>query len=274
MAVPPKKKFDIYNKTQDAILKNVSKYAQQARRAIFCLIEDKSGLHPFGTKLLMELWHEQPDEWKRKWIAAANGDSRNLNAKDDLAVSASLPDNPQKTRGALYRGSVPAKLRCKVDLLNEKEARVWLMPELYKDLAESGINVSRINWGDESHRPRCWADDVVDWTWITNIAHSQKNKLPVKIVEVLRKTIKNRLGFLSIDPEKHIEDESIDSEAKQRKMKFHKNNKLLAPPEIETPKNEGFVEVKAENMEWDIVELSHNEMLPQFIRQSVIVRSY
>ena len=81
-------------------------------------------------------------------------------------------------------------------------------------------------WGDENFHPKCWADEIVEWSKVSNLAHPQKQKLDIPSVKVLHATIKKRLEQKGIDPKKHI-DEKNDKNVEERKKKtrgLHKNN--------------------------------------------------
>ena len=55
------------------------------------------------------------------------------------------------------------KLPFPVNLLTEKEAGAWLLPELKKDLVENGSKpFNRILWGDEKFWPKCWAEALAE----------------------------------------------------------------------------------------------------------------
>ena len=120
------------------------------------------------------------------------------------------------------------KLPFPVSLLAESEARAWLLPELKKDLVENGSKpVTRIFWGDEKYRPKCWANDLAEWKTVSNISQAQKNKLQVPIVRVLKATIRNRLMQKNINPDEHVDDTGDNKEKERRKMMsrgWHKIN--------------------------------------------------
>ena len=137
MAVPPKKPFLVYSKALEAATKAVAKYSQQSRRSVLLVVEDQNGHHPFGTKHMLRLWNEDED-FRLKMCGEGRKDTRDLNSEDQVVVGETLPRNPSETTAVLYKGSAPAKLRCKVDLLSEKEAQLWLMPDLKKELAKKG----------------------------------------------------------------------------------------------------------------------------------------
>ena len=233
MSGPPKKSFANSQQMLKAALKAINKYSQGSRRGFLLLVEDNTGLHKFGTKHLAEKFVTttlcEPCNDNKSWTEAARADTRDLNSEDNDDVNVAAPTSiPEKDFIAImYENNEIPKLPYDVDLLSEKEARAWILPELKKDLVENGSRpVNRIVWGDENFHPKCWADDVVEWSKVSNLAQPQKQKLDIPIVKVLHATIKKRLKQKGIDPKKHI-DEKNDKNVEERKKKtrgLHKNN--------------------------------------------------
>ena len=198
-----KKSFAQSQQMLKAALKTINKYSQSARRGFLLLVEDNTGLHKFGTKNMAEKFVattlcDQCSEIK-SWSAAARADTRDLNSEDveEAIVAAPLDKDVIAT---MYETNEIPKLPYDVDLLSEKEARAWILPELKKDLVENGSRpVNRIVWGDENFHPKCWADEIVEWSKVSNLAHPQKQKLDIPIVKVLHATIKKRLQQKGID---------------------------------------------------------------------------
>ena len=86
-------------------------------------------------------------------------------------------------------------------------------------------------------KPKCWANDLADWSLITNICHPQKNKLKVEIVKVLQESIRNRLVQKGItDPDKHV-DKNSDASIALRKEKFRGMTKKKTQTETQANEN-------------------------------------
>ena len=138
----------------------------------------------------------------KSWTAAARADTRDLNSEDieEATVAAPVKNLDKDVIATMYETNEIPKLPYDVDLLSEKEARAWILPELKKDLVENGSKpVNRIIWGDENFHPKCWADEIVEWSKVSNLAHPQKQKLDIPIVKVLHATIKkdyNKKGLI------------------------------------------------------------------------------
>ena len=233
-----KKSFAQSQQMLKAALKTINKYSQSARRGFLLLVEDNTGLHKFGTKNMAEKFVattlcDQCSETK-SWTAAARADTRDLNSEDieEANVAAPVKNLDKDVIATMYETNEIPKLPYDVDLLSEKEARAWILPELKKDLVENGSRpVNRIVWGDENFHPKCWADDIVEWSKVSNLAHPQKQKLDIPIVKVLHATIKKRLQQKGIDPKKHV-DEKNDKNVEERKKKtrgIHKNQSVIIP---------------------------------------------
>ena len=104
------------------------------------------------------------------------------NSDDVVEVAAKAPISNHILADVYMGGDVP-KLPFDVDIMSEKEAADWILPELKKDLVENGAKpVSRIIWGDPKMHPKCWADDVVEWGKVTNIRKSQKINLVFQLL--------------------------------------------------------------------------------------------
>ena len=232
----PKKSFAKYQQMLKSALNGITKYSHNSRRGFILIVEDNTGLHKFGTKNLVEKFTKTKNciicEKDDTWEEVARLDTREMNSEDigDVLEAAPKIGDNMDILASLYEANEVPKLPFAVDILTEKEAGAWLLPELKKDLVENGSKpVSRIGWGDEKFRPKCWAEDLAEWTTVSNISHPQKNKLKVPIVEVLKATIKNRLKQKNINPDDHV-DSNLDKKKEKRKMMargLHKAKKDL-----------------------------------------------
>ena len=208
MAGQPKKSFNVYQNTLKAGLTAMKKYSDTSRRGFLVIVQDNTGLHKFGTKNLVEQFQKTKScQACCGWEDAAKVDTKDLNSEnsDDISDVSAKASISNHILADVYMGGDVPKLPFDVDIMSEKEAADWILPELKKDLVENGAKpVSRIVWGDPNMHPKCWADDVAEWEKVTNIRKSQKNKLGVPIVDALKATIKNRLRQKGIDPKEHI----------------------------------------------------------------------
>ena len=67
--------------------------------------------------------------------------------------------------------------------MSEKEAGNWILQELKKDLVKMDPDPSlELLGGDPKFHPKCWADDLAEWSTVNKICHPQKLKLKVPIV--------------------------------------------------------------------------------------------
>ena len=94
---------------------------------------------------------------------------------ENVLVTAPQLSNQENLISSLYDAAEVPKLPFGVDLLSEKEAGAWLLPELKKDLVENGSKpVNRIAWGEEKFHPKCWADDLAEWGKVSNMSSSKE----------------------------------------------------------------------------------------------------
>ena len=226
-----KKSFASYQQMLQSTLKSLAKYSKSSRRGFILVVEDNTGLHTFGTKNLKSkfLKTQKCSECNKdeSWTAAARHDTLDLNSEDTENVEETAPKvgDDRNILASVYEANETPKLPFHLDLMAEKEARSWLLPELKKDLVENGSRpVNRIIWGDPKFKPKCWADDLAEWCSISNICHPQKNKLNVPLVKVLKATIANRLRDKNLDPKQHV-DTNIDKEKEKRKRMARGNPK-------------------------------------------------
>ena len=189
MAAPPKKSFNSYLNMLKSGLQGMKKYYDNSRRGFIVIVEDNTGLHKFGTKHLVDKFTSTKSceacECDDSWESAAKIDTKDLNSEalEDVTNVAAKASSTGNILASIYDDSEVPKLPFDVDIMSEKEAGNWILPELKKDLVENGSRpVSRIAWGDPKFHPKCWADDLAEWSTVTNICHPQKNKLKVPIV--------------------------------------------------------------------------------------------
>ena len=91
--------------------------------------EDSSGFHNIGTKNLLDKFKSHNDEaWKR----ASNLDTLFLNSCEDHEVRSVAPEQTgaENIISATYAGSQPALLETKLELMNEKESRKYIVTEI------------------------------------------------------------------------------------------------------------------------------------------------
>ena len=218
-----KKSFASYQQMLQSTLKSLAKYSKNARRGFILIVEDNTGLHTFGTKNLKSKFSKEQkcSECSKdgSWADAARLDTLDLNSEDleDVEKTAPKVGDERNILASMYEANETPKLPYDLDLMAEKEARTWLLPELKKDLVENGSRpVNRMIWGDPKFKPKCWADDLAEWCTVSNICHPQKNKLNVPLVKVLKATIENRLRDKNLDPKQHV-DSNVDKEKEKRK---------------------------------------------------------
>lgn len=254
MAAPAKKSFNAYQNMLKSGLKAMKKYSDHSRRGFILIVEDNTGLHKLGTKHLLEKFNSTKsceDCQNMTWESASKLDTKDLNSEDieDVSDVAAKASSTGDILAGIYGDAEVPKLPFDVDIMSEKEAGNWILPELKKDLVENGSRpVSRIAWGDPKFHPQCWADDLAEWSTVTNICHPQKQKLKVPIVEILKATIKNRLRLKGIDPKDHVEKncDQIKAIRKQKARGFHKAKKNI---QIDSNENGGDVPVHDELQE-------------------------
>ena len=79
----------------------------------------------------------------------------------------------------------------KLAIMNDKNCRAWLVPQILMDLVESGKAPKRfVKWGDPQCRPSFWPEDLAKWETISNPAHPQKVKWDLPMVEIMKGKIK------------------------------------------------------------------------------------
>ena len=235
MECQQKKSFASTQNMLKSALNGMSKYSKHARRGFLVIVQDNTGLHRFGTKNLVDRFLESKSCANcvilQSWEDAAREDTKNLNSEEAEEAFNAAPaavDGPDILANLYQVNDVP-KLPFAVEIMSEKEAGAWLLPELKKDLVENGSKpVNRINWGDEKFHPKCWADEIVPWHKVSNICHPQKIKLDVPICEALKASIKKRLKQKNIDPNQHIDEKADPIKAKRKKMVrgIHKSNNV------------------------------------------------
>ena len=165
----------------NSALKGLDKYSKTARRGFLLIVKDNTGLHRFGTKNLVLKFSKSQDchscQEEESWEEAARNDTKDLNSEDleNVHVTAPQLSNQENLITSLFDAAEVPKLPFDVDLLSEKEAGAWLLPELKKDLVENGSKpVNRIAWGEEKFHPKCWADDLAEWGKVSNMSSSKE----------------------------------------------------------------------------------------------------
>ena len=274
--VGQKKSFAVnQNKLQKSI-KNLTEYSKNSKRPFLLLIEDNNGFFHVGTKKLVEKYFGTKNcetcKSEITWEDAARQDTLDLNDEDEKKSSEVAPIEAKdgNVLASVYLNNEIPKLPFPVNILSENEAATWLLPELKKDLVEQGkIPKNRMAWGNEDFHPKCWADDLVEWKYVSNISHSQKNKerFAVPLVEVLKATIKNRLELKDIDPKTYILDNSDDKKAlKKKKYRgMHKPDLVEPVPtvneieEIDLPVVTVIEELVEDNIGDDVLNNSMND---------------
>ena len=177
-----KKSFASTQKMLKSALNGISKYSKHARRGFLIVVEDNTGLHKFGTRNLVTKYLETKCcsrcSQEKSWEEAAMEDTKNLNSEESSDAVNVAPEtlDGQDILANLYQNNDIPKLPFPIDILSEKEAGAWLLPELKKDLVENGSKpVNRIIWGDEKFHPKCWADDIIPWEKVSFVIH-RRNK--------------------------------------------------------------------------------------------------
>ena len=111
-------------------------------------------------------------------------------------------------------------LPCPVDLMNQAQLLAYIVPQIKLDYIEQGLPpMSKIPWGDATFKPKCWADDVWEWSKIGNIRQKQQNKPEngATIPDVLKASIKNRLMEKNINNvDAHVSSDFTDILKKNR----------------------------------------------------------
>ena len=246
-----KKSFASTQKMLKSALNGISKYSKHARRGFLIVVEDNTGLHKFGTRNLVTKYLESKCcsrcSQEKSWEEAAMEDTKNLNSEESSDAVNVAPEtlDGQDILANLYQNNDIPKLPFPIDILSEKEAGAWLLPELKKDLVENGSKpVNRIIWGDEKFHPKCWADDIVPWSKVSNICHPQKVKLDVPINVALKASIRKRLEQKNINPDEYVDEKADQKKAKRKKLVRGIHDKKVTedvPIDIvteETPVNE------------------------------------
>ena len=98
--------------------------------------------------------------------------------------------NSENVLASVYNASEIPLLENRLELLNEKQARRYIVPQIIRDICErTGKLVSKVKWGDASFEPSFWANDLAPWSQVTNIAHPQKTKFGTCTSEILKEGI-------------------------------------------------------------------------------------
>ena len=219
-----KKSFASTQNMLKSALNQIAKYSKHARRGFLVVVEDNTGLHKFGTRSLVKKYLDtkccQSCSQDNSWEDASMEDTKNLNSEESTDAVSSAPVSVvgQDILANLYKNNDIPKLPFPIEILSEKEAGAWLLPELKKDLVENGSKpVNRIIWGDEKFHPKCWADDIVPWEKVSNICHPQKVKLDVPINVALKASIRKRLEQNNINPDEHVDEKADQKKANRKK---------------------------------------------------------
>ena len=142
MAAPPKKSFNSYLNMLKSGLKGMKKYSDNSRRGFLVIVEDNTGLHKFGTKHLVDKFTATKSceacECDDSWESAAKMDTKDLNSEDveDVANVAAKANSTGNILASIYDDAEVSRLPFDVDIMSEKEAGNWILPELktYPDL--------------------------------------------------------------------------------------------------------------------------------------------
>ena len=150
MAGQPKKSFNVYQNTLKAGLTAMKKYSDTSRRGFLVIVQDNTGLQKFGTKNLVEQFQRTKScEVCCGWEDAAKVDTKELNSEnsDDVIDVAAKASTSNHILADVYMGGDVPRLPFDVDIMSEKEAADWILPELKKDLVENGAQKEmKIMW--------------------------------------------------------------------------------------------------------------------------------
>ena len=131
-----------------------------------------------------------------------------------------LKDSKSKSIIKMVMSKPTQKLPCPVELLDEKQMKPWIIKEILKNIIEQGKRpVKFVKWGTEGCRPDFWPDELWPWHMMSNIGTSQKKHKPedIKLVEVLRVAVTNRLRSKNLDPKTYLD---CDETILKNKMRF------------------------------------------------------
>ena len=130
-----------------------------------------------------------------------------------------LKDSKSRNIIKMVMSKPTPKLPCPVELMDSEQIKPWITKEILKNTIEQGKRpVKFVKWGTEACRPDFWPEELWPWHLVSNIAKAQKHKLEdVKVVEVLKVAITNRLRSKNLDPETYLD---CDETKLKNKMRF------------------------------------------------------
>ena len=71
--------------------------------------------------------------------------------------------NSENVLASVYNASEIPLLENRLELLNEKQARRYIVPQIIGDICErTGKLVSKVKWGDPAYEPSFWTNDLAD----------------------------------------------------------------------------------------------------------------
>ena len=196
-------------------IRQLVKFSKKNKRGFFLVWNDDTGLRHFGSPSMVSKFEETikcESCEKYSWEEASKLDTIKL-AKNEFEFGVGGNNSSEDLLKAVYENDkveMPL-LPCPVDLMNQAQLLTYIIPELKLDYIEQGLlPVSKIPWGDPKFKPKCWADDIWEWSKIGNIRQKQATKPDngATIPDVLKATIKNRLKEKNIEnPDEYISKE-------------------------------------------------------------------
>ena len=90
---------------------------------------------------------------------------------------------------------------------------------IHRDLQERNMMLSsRIRWGEDTHKPSFWPDDIVPWAHFSNPVCPQKYKLPFSCTEILKIAVYRCLTAKGIDPREYVSEDVCKKQIKKKLM--------------------------------------------------------
>ena len=218
-------------------IRQLVKFSKKNKRGFFLVWNDDTGLRHFGSPSMVKKFEETikcESCEKNSWEEASKLDTLKL-AKNEFEFDVGGNNSTEDILKAVYENDkveMPL-LPCPVDLMNQAQLLTYIIPELKLDYIEQGLlPVSRIPWGDPKFKPKCWAEDIWEWSKIGNIRQKQATKPDngATIPDVLKATIKNRLKEKNIEnPDEYISKEFSAQDLK-KKHAIRGIKKLITAP--------------------------------------------
>ena len=252
------------HKELNSALEKIENWSTNSSFGYLLIFSDASGMHHVGTDrmkdkfLLTQAQDKEEENNSLSWETAMEVDSSSLKEKTtEEKLKKKTNDEDVKPLTKLYIENETPKLPCPIEHMSVKDCRKYLIQELKKCFVEQGLPpVTFVPWGQVKYQPLFWPEALHPWEKISNLAHTQKHKMDVDLIHLMKAAITERLRLKGLDVNFHIKD--IDSNLENKTTRA-KKPKYSQSCENNTKDNSNSLNSdKAKRKETDCSDLTEN----------------